>query len=210
MYVIGLTGGMGSGKTTVGRWLEEKGAALLQADLIAHEVYAAGTPGWQQVVDAFGPDVVAPDGSIDRSRLGAIVFRDREALLRLNAITHPATRDLLSQRLAQLAAGGTEIAVLEAALLLEAEWESLVDEVWVLAVPDAIAVGRITEKTGMSQEDARLRILTQLTNEDRRERADVLIDSGGSLAETKREVDRAWGQMLERASAGLKREKAPH
>jgi len=201
---------MGSGKTTVGRWLEEEGAALLQADLIAHEVYAAGTSGWQQVVDTFGPDVVAPDGSIDRSRLGAIVFRDREALLRLNAITHPATRELLARRLAQIEAAGTQIAVLEAALLLEAGWESLVDEVWVLAVPDAVAVSRITEKTGMSQEDARLRILTQMTNEERRERADVFIDSGGSLAETKREVDRAWVQMLERASAGLQRETAPH
>ncbi|MBI1886707.1 MAG: dephospho-CoA kinase [Chloroflexi bacterium] len=198
MYVIGLTGGIGSGKTAVAEMLRELGAALVQADPVAYEVYAAGTPGWQEVVDAFGRDVVATDGSIDRRKLGAIVFADPEARQRLNAITHPRMKELMRERLAALDAAGTRVTVLEAALLLDAGWDDLTDEVWALSVPAEVAARRTAERMGISVEEARARMKAQLPEEERLKRADVLIDNGGSLEETRAQVAREWSRLQER------------
>src|SRR3990172_1553330 len=130
MYVIGLTGGIGSGKSTVARMLQQKGATLLSADAVGHEVYEPDRPAYQEIVEAFGRDIVGADGRIDRKALGPIVFSDPEQLRRLNAITHPRMKELMREKLAAERAGGARIAVLEAALLFDAGWDDLTDEVW--------------------------------------------------------------------------------
>lgn len=198
MYVIGLTGGIGSGKTTVADMLREKGAVILSADRLGHQVYRPGTPAWQAVVDAFGRQVLASDGSIDRQKLGAIVFADAEARKRLNAITHPPMREMMRQRLADLASQGTAVAVLEAALLLDAGWDDLVDEVWVTALPAAVAAQRIAARGALTYEEALARIRAQLSDEERIKRADVVIDTDCSLAETRRQVEEQWSRLLAR------------
>src|SRR3990170_4122158 len=113
MYVVGLTGGIGSGKSAVAEMLMEKGAVVLSADQVGHEVYRPGGPAWKEIVDAFGGEVVAADGTIDRKRLGAIVFADPETLKRLNAITHPRMKELMREKLAELKRRGVAVAVLE-------------------------------------------------------------------------------------------------
>ena len=135
MVVIGLTGGIASGKSTVSQMLREKGATVIEADKVGHEVYQPGSPGWREVVATFGPTVVGEGGNIDRSSLGEIVFRDPEALRRLNAITHPRMKAIMAQQVQALKEKGTPVVVLEAAVLIEAEWLSLVDEVWLTALP---------------------------------------------------------------------------
>ncbi len=198
MYVIGLTGGIGSGKSTVADMLEEKGAVVLSADQLGHEVYVPGRPAWQEVVDAFGRDIVAADGSIDRKKLGAIVFSDPQGRERLNAITHPRMKEMMQQRLAELAAEGTAVAVLEAALLLDAGWDDLTDEVWVTAAPAALAAQRTAERTGLTREEVLARIRAQMSNEERVRRADVVIDTDCSLEETRQQVEREWSRLLAR------------
>ncbi|MXY46507.1 MAG: dephospho-CoA kinase, partial [Chloroflexi bacterium] len=131
MFVIGLTGGIGTGKTHVSRLLEGLGAAIVNADLLGHEVYAPQSEGWRAVVDAFGDGIVADNCEIDRRALGGIVFSDPDALEQLNAIMHPRIYALAGQRLNSLAEQGGKNAVIEAAMLNEAKWPPLEDEVWV-------------------------------------------------------------------------------
>jgi dephospho-CoA kinase len=164
MFVIGLTGGIGSGKSTVTEMLRAKGAAVVHADLVGHEVYRPDTHVWDEVVAAFGRQVLAPDSQIDRRKLGSIVFADHEALDRLNAITHPPMRRLMAERLDELRRQGERVAVLEAALLIEAGWIDLVDEVW-LMLP-AVAAQRLIERSGSVGRRQR-RIACQLSNDER-------------------------------------------
>ena len=198
MYVIGLTGGIGSGKSTVSQMLEEKGAAVLSADLVGHEVYFPDSAAWREVVDAFGREILAAAGAIDRKKLGAIVFRDAEALRRLNAITHPRMKEMMRGKLAALRAQGAPVAVLEAALLFDAGWDDLVDEVWVTVAPPEVAAQRTAERSGLSQEEALARIKTQMGNEERVQRADVVIDTACPLEETRRQVDEEWARLQPR------------
>lgn len=198
MYVIGLTGGIGSGKSTVAEMLREKGAVILAADQVGHEVYQPGTPAWKEVVEAFGQGVVAPDGTIDRKKLGAIVFSDPQALRRLNAITHPRMKELMRQKLRALEEQGTAVAVLEAALLFDAGWQDLTDEVWVTVAPPEVAARRTAERSGISLEEALARIRAQMSNEERARRSQVVIDTDCTLEETRRQVDRAWSELERR------------
>jgi dephospho-CoA kinase len=153
------------------------------------------------LLEAFGPDILAGDGSIDRQKLGAIVFSDPQARQRLNAITHPRIKELMRERLAELAEKGTEIAVLEAALLLEAGWDDLVDEIWVTVASPEVAVQRLAQDKGLSREEALARIGAQLSDEERIQRAAVVIDTGCLLAETRRMVEEAWSRLLTRRSS---------
>ncbi len=198
MYVIGLTGGIGSGKSTVAQMLEEKGAALLSADAVGHEVYLPGQPAWQEIVDAFGHQVVAADGTIDRKVLGAIVFSDPEELLRLNAITHPRMKEIMRAKLAAEAARGTEVAVLEAALLFDAGWDDLTDEVWVTVAPPEVAAARTAERSGISVAEALSRINSQMTNEERAARSRTLIDTDCRLEQTRKQVEEEYERLLQR------------
>ncbi len=198
MYVIGLTGGIGSGKSTVAEMLREKGAEVLSADLVGHEVYQPGRPAWQEIVDAFGREVVAADGSIDRKRLGAIVFADPRALKRLNAITHPRMKELMREKLSELNGRGVAVALLEAALLFDAGWDDLTDEVWVTVAPPEVAARRTAERSGIAVEEALARIRVQMSNEERTRRASVIIGTDCALEETRGQVAEEWRKLQRR------------
>lgn len=196
--IIGLIGGIGSGKTTVAGMLEGLGACVIHADAVGHDVYLPATPGWAAVVEAFGDDVVAGDGSIDRKRLGAIVFADSAALRRLNAIVHPLIGDAIRARIAATrAAGFTAPIVVEAAILIEAGWRSLVDQVWLVAAPRAAAAERLQAQRGLSPEEVRRRVDVQLTDDERRVYADVVIENEGSLASLQGQVTTAWQRLMD-------------
>jgi dephospho-CoA kinase len=201
MFVIGLTGGIGSGKSTVSDMLRAKGAAVVYADLLGHEVYRPDTAVWGEVVAAFGREVLAADGEVDRRKLGSIVFADPEARRRLDAITHPPMRRLMAERLDELRRQGARVAVLEAALLIEAGWVDLTDEVWLTLAPPAVAAQRLMARNGLSREEAEARIASQLSNAERLERANVVIDTDCSLPEVARRVDELWEGLATRLAA---------
>lgn len=201
MYVIGLTGGIGSGKTTVAKLLEEQGAAILSADLVGHEVYQPGWPAWQELVDAFGREIVAGDGTIDRQKLGAIVFASPRELKRLNAITHPRMKGMMREKLKQMAREGYSIAVLEAALLFEAGWDDMADEVWVTVAPPPVAAERTAARSGLPPEQVLERIKAQMSNEERVRRSHVVIDTDCDLDGTRRQTLERWAELRERLAA---------
>jgi len=204
MFVIGLTGGIGSGKSTVSEMLRAKGAVVVSADLVGHEVYRPGTAVWDEVVAAFGRDVLTADREIDRRKLGSIVFADPEARRRLNAITHPPMRRLMAERLDDLRRQGARVAVLEAAILIEAGWVDLADEVWLTLVGPAEAAQRLMARSRLTREEAEARIASQLSNQERLEHADVVIDTDCSLAEVARRVDELWDGLMARLAAGTR------
>jgi len=201
MYVIGLTGGIASGKSTVVEMLEEKGAVLLSADAVGHEVYEPGQPAWHEIVDAFGRQVVAEDGTIDRRRLGAIAFGDPQQLQRLNAITHPRMKEMMREKLSEERSRGTQMAVLEAALLFDAGWDDLTDEVWVTVAPPEVAAQRAAERSGLSVEEALSRIRSQMSNEERIGHSQVVIDTDCPLERTRKQVSQEWERLMERLPA---------
>ncbi|MDO8615143.1 MAG: dephospho-CoA kinase [Dehalococcoidia bacterium] len=198
MYVIGLTGGIGSGKSTVAEVLREQGAAILSADLVGHEVYQPGRPAWQEIVDAFGREVLAADGSIDRKKLGAVVFSDPKELKRLNNITHPRMKGMMREKLAELQRQGAAVAVLEAALLFDAGWDDLADEVWVTVAPPQVVARRTAERSGISEQQVLERIKAQMSDEERTRRANVVIDTDGDLDGTRRQALAHWAALQRR------------
>ncbi len=197
---IGLTGGIASGKTLVASLLAERGALVIDADRLGHETYLPGTAAHRRIVETFGPQVIATDGTIDRRALGATVFSDPEARRRLEDIVWPEIRELARRRLEEARAAGTAVAVLEAAILLEAGWDSLVEEVWVVTVEPAVARERLIARNGLSAEQADARISAQLSNDERRLRADVVIDNSGTVPDLEREVEAAWQALQQRGA----------
>jgi dephospho-CoA kinase len=195
MRVIGLSGGIASGKSLVSQQLAERGAVIVDADKLGWETYRQGTETYGAVVEAFGPDVVGPDGEIDRSSLGGKVFGDPEARRRLEDIVWPAIRRLASERLAGLRTQGVPVVVLEAAVLIEADWLDLVDEVWLVVTSPETARRRMMERNGLSAEQAESRLRAQLTNEKRRPYAQVVTENDGSLEDLSRTVDEAWAKL---------------
>jgi dephospho-CoA kinase len=190
--VIGLTGGIGSGKSTVAAMLAELGADVIDTDKVGHAVYRPGTEGFRQVTAAFGDDIVGADGTIDRRALAAKVFADPEALARLNGIVHPliglAVRDWLVQ--AQSESRTTPI-VVEAPVLMEAGWRFF-DEVWVVVVDPETAVARVTASRDMTADEVRRRVVAQMSNAERERRADRVIRNDGDLASLRAQVEAAW------------------
>ena len=196
MFVIGLTGGIGTGKSHVSGLLEGLGAAVVNADLLGHEVYAPQSEGWHAVVDAFGERIVAENGEIDRRALGGIVFSDELELQKLNAIMHPRIYGLAERRLNELAAQGTETAVLEAALLIEAKWTPLVDEVWVTVSNEADIISRLWQRNNMDETTARSRIDSQMPQSERVGHADIVIENNGSLEGLSERVQDLWNTRV--------------
>lgn len=180
MLVIGLTGGIASGKSTVARLLAEQGATVVDADKLGHQAYLRGRPAFDQVVAAFGPGVVGADGEIDRKALGAEVFGNAQALGRLTDIVWPAILALAKEEIVRERRAGAALVVLEAAVLLEAGWQSEVDEVWTVAVPAQVAVERAQSRDGLDADAVRARIAAQLSNEERAAKAHVVINNNGS------------------------------
>jgi dephospho-CoA kinase len=199
MHVIGLTGGIGTGKSVVAGILREQGAEILDADRVGHEAYLPGGPAYDDIVAEFGAEVVAEDGTIDRKKLGPVVFADPAKLQRLNAITHPRIKDMMREKLKDLAGQGVDLVVLEAALLFDAGWEDLTDEVWVTDVDPRTAAQRTSERSGIPMEQVFERIQkAQMANDERLRRADVVIDTSGTLDDTRGRTLEAWEELKQR------------
>ncbi|UCC64100.1 MAG: dephospho-CoA kinase [Anaerolineae bacterium] len=188
-YLIGLTGNIATGKSVVARMLAELGAHTIDADQVAHEVMRQGTPVWQAVVDAFGRAILAADGEIHRRRLGGIVFADPEALRRLEAIVHPATLQAVD---AAVTRATERVVVVEAIKLVEAGMHRAYHALWVTACPPETQIARLITLRGLSEAEARLRVEAQPPQAEKVALADVVIDTGGTLADTRRQVVAAW------------------
>ena len=191
--IIGLTGGIASGKSTAAAYLGEKGASVIDADKLGHQAYEPDTDAFAQVVAVFGPEVVGADGQIDRKVLGGKVFGDPAALDRLTGIIWPEIGRLaLAEFEVARAARPDAPIVLEAAVMLEAGWEPMVDEVWVVIVEPDTAVARATARDGVEEEAIRKRIAAQLSNDERRAKADIVIDNSGDEAALLAQLDAQW------------------
>jgi len=199
MLTIGLTGGIGSGKSTVAQILGEFGATVLDADKVAHTTYAPGGPAYDAVIAAFGAQVVAPDRTIDRKKLGAIVFGNPERLHKLTSIVWPATRESIRRNVSELRASGAELPiVVEAAILIEANWQSLFDEIWLVRAPREQVVGRIEIQRGLKPSESEARIRAQLSDEERAKHASLVIENNGSLEELRNLLKEVWADVLKR------------
>lgn len=201
MFVIGLTGGIGTGKSSVCRVLGTLGAAVVDADAVAHAAYEPGAAAWRSVVDAFGEAVLDCGGRIDRKRLGDIVFNDRGGLRKLNAIVHPDVRRRLEERIRELDRAGADVVVIEVPLLVEAiregrEWAEMLDEVWVVAAPEDRIIQRVWERSRMGEAAARSRMESQASDRERIEYADAVIDNGGSLDGLRNQVCKLWRERV--------------
>ncbi|MEU4982262.1 dephospho-CoA kinase [Streptomyces sp. NPDC021969] len=194
MLRVGLTGGIGAGKSEVSRLLVEHGAVLIDADRIAREVVAPGTPGLAAVVAAFGEDVLAEDGSLDRPKLGSIVFADPEKLAVLNGIVHPLVRERSSAL--EEAAAEDAVVVHDVPLLTENGLAPLYDLVVVVDAAPATQLDRLVRLRGMTEQDARARMAAQATREQRREIADVVVDNDVPLEELRRRVKEVWDELV--------------
>jgi dephospho-CoA kinase len=202
MLRVGLTGGIGSGKSTVSARLASLGAVILDADLAARAVVAPGTPGLASIATAFGPGVLASDGSLDRPRLASIVFADQAALGRLNAITHPLIHERIrAEEAAAIAAFGSSVVLVhDVPLLAEGGRAAEFDVVVVVDVPPSVQLSRLTVSRGMPEDQARARIAAQATRSERLAVADIVIDNSGSRADLERRVDEVWEELRARAA----------
>ena len=195
--VIGLTGGIGSGKSTVSQFLMELGAVIIDADKVGHEAFLPDTPAWHDVTTAFGQDIIAPSGEIDRNKLGEIVFNDPESLSRLNRIMHPRMYDMMRAQIEEHRKQGVAVIVIEAAILIEANWQSMVDEIWVTVTPEETVIKRLKEQRGLDEEQTKARIRSQLANDERRKHADMVINNNGDLDEIRVKVTALWDKLVE-------------
>ena len=193
-YLIGLTGNIATGKSAVARMLAERGAEVIDADRVAHAVMEPGSPAYGEIVRTFGRGILAPDGRIDRKALGAIVFRDAEALRRLEAIVHPHVMAAIKR---QIAAGHAPVIVVEAIKLLETPAPRPYDAIWVTTCPPEMQLRRLIHLRGLDEEAARRRIEAQEPQEAKLRRADVIIRTDGTLEETEAQVERAWRALVE-------------
>jgi dephospho-CoA kinase len=198
---VGLTGGIGAGKSEVSKRLAAQGAIVIDADAIARDVVAPGTPGLAQVLDAFGQDLVQPDGSLDRERLGEIVFADKDRLGVLNAIVHP----LVGQRMGELenAAAANAIVVHDVPLIAENGLASGFDLVVVVDAPPSVQLSRLVRQRKMSADQVKARMAAQASRPQRLAIADLVIDNSGSLAELDRQVGDLWAELRRRARLSL-------
>lgn len=190
---IGLTGGIATGKSTVSRMLVQRGAALIDADVIAREIMEPGHPVLAAVAKHFGQAVLHPDGTLDRKKLGEIVFADPERRKALENLTHPAIRAEMKQRLDALeAAAPRRLVVADIPLLYESGLERLYERIMVVYVPRDLQLARLMERDGLSRDEAERRLNAQMDIELKKERADILIDNSRGLDETERQIDEFW------------------
>ena len=195
MFVIGLTGGIGAGKTQVSKFLQDRGAVVINADLVGHEAYLPHTETWREVVAAFGEGILSEDEQIDRRKLGAIVFSDPAHLRRLNSIVHPRIYAMIQDRIESLADDGVQAVVVEAALLIEAKWTPLADEVWVVTAPQEQVLSRLTGR-GMSSEQALARIESQMPQDERVTHADLVIENASGIYELESSIAETWNSRV--------------
>jgi dephospho-CoA kinase len=195
MIVIGLTGGIGSGKSTVARYLAECGAAVIDADIVGHDAFKQDTTAYRDVVDYFGVGILTPEKEIDRKKLGKIVFQDKKARDRLNQIMWSRIWEMIKSRIDEYCQRGITVVVVEAFGLIEAGWQKLVDQVWVTEVSEKVVVERLKNQRGMTEAEILTRIHAQLSNEKRKKYADVVISNDGSPDEVRDIVKKLWENL---------------
>lgn len=199
MLNVGLTGSIACGKTTVARMFVEKGAFHIDFDKLAHEVEEPDQPAWQQIVDFFGTGILHPDRTIDRAKLGAIVFEDKVKLARLNSIVHPAVFDAWHGRLEEIRKIKPDAIVLsDVPLLIETGMQSLVDLVLLVYISPGEQMDRLIKRNGYSRDEAQCRLASQMSIEDKLPHAQIVINNQGNMEETMQIIDRIWQELLER------------
>lgn len=199
MQVIGLTGGIASGKSTVARILQRLGAVIIDADLLSREAVLPGTPAHQAIVSAFGPDILLPDATINRKALGRIIFADPVARRRLEAITHPAIARLAEERLTEARCSDATVAFYVAPLLIEAGATGRVDDIWVVYADRDTQMARLAGRDGIGREEAEQRLAAQMSMEEKATYGSAVIDNRGTLAETERQVITIWNERIEKS-----------
>jgi dephospho-CoA kinase len=200
MLLVALTGGIGSGKSTVAQGLAERGATVIDADAISRQILEPGDLAYQPVIDHFGPEVVRADGRIDRPALAAAVFGNPDALAELNRLTHPVIGRVLAERVGAVAEPA-RIVVLDIPLLAILTTDLFqLDAVMVVDVPEDVAVERLVEQRAFSVEDAWARVAAQITRDERRQVADLVLDNSGDRGDLESEIDRAWAWLQEQAA----------
>jgi dephospho-CoA kinase len=195
MIVIGLTGGIASGKSTVAKMLSELGAVVIDADKVGHEAFRPHTEAWRKVVAAFGKDILGQNEEIDRSKLAQLVFDDPKALKKLNRTMHPLMHRMVEKRIEELRREGVEVVVLEATLLIEAKWTDLVDQVWVTITPEDAVINRLVSQKGFTEEQAKARINSQIPISQRAKHADVVIKNDSDMDTLKKKVEGLWRKL---------------
>ena len=199
--IIGLTGGIASGKSTVAKTLQSWGAYVIDADKLGHRAYVKGTDAFHKVVAQFGEDVVGADGEVDRRALGAKVFGEGGSLKQLTDIVWPAIYDMAAAEIKQsLDSNPNTVVVLEAAVLIEAGWQSLVDEIWVTTVDPSIAIERASARDGVDADAVQARIDAQLSNAERTAEAVVVIDNSADEPQLLAQLENHWKNLQERCS----------
>ena len=197
---IGVTGGIGSGKSTAARLLAEMGAPVIDADKVGHEIYQPGMPAYAELIQAFGESILAPDRTIDRRKLGPIVFADPAALKRLNGIVHPRMFARMGEMVAAMRRGGeARPIIVEAAILIEANWQPLFDEIWLVTASREHVIERVERDRGLKPEQTEARLRAQLSDDERRKYASREIRNDGTLEDLRAEMTRLWQETLARA-----------
>ena len=195
MIVIGVTGNIGSGKSTVCQILAKLGATIIDADKLAHETYKPHSQTWKELINAFGKDIVKANEEIDRQKLGQIVFSDPNALAQLNRIVHPRAYHIVQERIEDYRHRGVKAAVVEATLLIEAGWTDLVDKVWLVVAPEDVAIQRLTQHKGISEAQILARLKAQMPAEEKMKYADAIIYNDGSINQLGTKVTELWHSL---------------
>ncbi len=198
MKIIGLTGGIGSGKSTTSQFLKELGAVVIDLDQIGHDVQTKGGGVYKQILSAFGEGILAADGEIDRVKLGKIVFNDHKALERLNGIVHPAIDKRVEEETEKNRRQGVKVMVMEAAAMLENHRSWQANEIWVVIAREKDVIQRIKNRPDYNEDIARSRIHSQMTNEERVKNADITIINDGTVDELKAKITAEWQRLLKR------------
>ena len=192
MFVIGLTGGIGTGKTEVTHVLRELGAVVIESDKVAHLSYRPGTDAYGEITDQFGREVLDETGVIDRAKLGGLIFAVPELRIHLEMIVWPAARSWIEERLTQEKERGTKIVVIEVPKLFEAGWDDLADAVWTIEAPSDLIAQRVNIRSNLGEAEKNARVKAQITSIERAERADLLIENTAKLADLREQIRNLW------------------
>ena len=195
MQIIGLTGGIASGKSTVSNYLKTLGAEILDADAICHVLSEPNQPIWQEYVRRYGRSILNSDQTLDRPLLAERVFAEKEELLWVNRMTHPLIQKCMQEKILELGNAGKDIVILDVPLLYETGWDEMVQKVWVVYVPRDIQIIRLMDRNGYKRSVAEQRIDAQMPLSEKKRRADVVIDNSGTWEETQWQIDTAWKRM---------------
>ena len=192
MFVIGLIGGIGSGKSSVSAILHSLGVEIIDADKVGHEAYTPNSEGWKKVILVFGQDIVGPENEIDRKKLGGIVFSDPSEMEKLNKLMHPIIHNLVEEKIKLLSHQGVKVVVLEAAILIEANWQDLTDEIWLAKSNQEVVIERVQLRNNFTREEIIKRIQSQMSNDEREKHSDIVIDNNGTIEQLEEKVKTLW------------------